>query len=86
MTIEELKELFFGRGQCDSYNKTKKPITKLKWILKQAEKEKIQFAIEVLENMKVETNDLYIDEFDMFLNDVINNKIQELKQYLDEKI
>ena len=51
MTIEELKELFFGRGQCDSYNKTKKPITKLKWILKQAEKEKIQFAIEVLNEL-----------------------------------
>lgn len=71
MTIEELKELFFGRGQCDSYNKTKKPITKLKWILKQAEKEKIQFAIEVLESFDEHTQ--------------INDKIQELKQYLDDK-
>jgi len=75
MNIEELKELFFGIGQCDSYNKTKKPITKLKWIMKQSDKEKIEFAISVLEDLDYSL----VDTCDL------QSKIEELKTYLDEK-
>lgn len=76
MSIDELRELFFGKGQCDSYNKTKKPITKLKWILKQAEKEKIEFALSILE-------EIADDESDLDTVDLVWNKIQELRTYLD---
>lgn len=82
MNIEELKELFFGRGQCDSYNKTKKPITKLKWILKQAEKEKIQFAIEVWE----ELDQVWVGDSKVIYVSEVEDKIKNLKQYLDEKV
>lgn len=46
----------------------------------------IQFAIEVLKSMLIDVNDLYADAFDYFFNDKINNKIQELNQYLNEEV
>ena len=46
----------------------------------------IQFAIEGLESTLIDTNDLYADEFDYFFNVRINDKIQELKEYLNGEV
>ena len=75
MTIEELedKHLFIEQSDADnSYDFTR-----------QHRNLSIEFAISVLEEMLIATNDLYDDEFDYFHNDIINNKIQELKNYLN---
>jgi hypothetical protein len=71
MNIEELEDNHYKIS--DEFNRCEQQHTKLS----------IQFAIEVLKSMLIDVNDLYADEFDYFFNDKINNKIQELKQYLD---
>ena len=46
----------------------------------------IKFAISMLGSMKVNMDDLYSDIFDTHVNNILKGKIQELKEYLDEKV
>jgi hypothetical protein len=73
MTIEELEDKCINL-YWDVIDKTKysSDIGKLS----------IQFAIEILE----ELNQTWIGDSKMIYADAVQNKVQELKQYLDEKV
>lgn len=72
MTVEELKIKHFKEY--------------LKSIVTIPEKDhykiSIQFAIEILE----ELNQTWVGDSKMIYADAVQNKVQELKQYLDEKV
>jgi hypothetical protein len=73
MTIEELEDKCINL-YWDVIDKTKysSDIGKLS----------IQFAIEILE----ELNQTWVGDSKMIYADAVQNKVQELKQYLDEKV
>ena len=74
MTIDELEDKHYEQSKDELRHRTTYPIhhTYLS----------IQFTVEVLE----ELNQIWVGDSKMIHVNEVQNKIQELKQYLDEKV